>query len=173
MNRFLLACTITVLFAATVPAQNASANAHKDMKAGAISTDGMSIYLPSEMQWKDGPGALSAGAKMAVLEGDPTKEGVFTMRLRLPDGFTIQPHFHSAVEHISVIAGTFNIGMGDKFDKSATREMSAGTFGFWPAGMKHFAWTEGETIVQLHGIGPWTVTYVNEADDPRKVPKKP
>jgi hypothetical protein len=90
------------------------------------------------------------------------------MRLSLPDGFVIQPHFHSNVEHVTVISGTFNIGMGEKFDKTAAREMTLGTFGFWPAGMRHFAWAKGETILQLHGIGPWTITYVNPSDDPRR-----
>ena len=104
---------------------------------------------------------------MAVLEGDPTKEGPFTMRVMLPDGYSIASHTHPAVEHITVISGTFNLGMGDKFDKSATQAMPAGAFGHWPAGMKHFAWANGETVVQLHGVGPWGIQYVNPADDPR------
>jgi hypothetical protein len=66
-----------------------------------------------------------------------------------------------------VISGTFNIGMGEKFDKSAAQAMPAGSFGHWPAGMKHFAWADGETIIQIHGIGPWGIQYVNPADDPR------
>ena len=70
-----------------------------------------------------------------------------------------------------MISGTFNFGMGDKFDQSTTKAMPAGTFGYWPAGMKHFAWAKGETIVQLHGIGPWTIEYLNPADDPRKTSK--
>ena len=68
---------------------------------------------------------------------------------------------------MTVISGTFNFGMGDKFDESKTKPMPAGTFGFWPAGMKHFAWVKGETVVQLHGIGPWKIEYLNPADDPR------
>jgi quercetin dioxygenase-like cupin family protein len=74
-----------------------------------------------------------------VLEGDPAKEGPFTMRALLPDGYSVPPHTHPAVEHITVISGTFNIGMGEKFDKSAAQAMPAGSFGRWPAGMKHFA----------------------------------
>jgi quercetin dioxygenase-like cupin family protein len=128
---------------------------------------GMHVYPSAEIPWKDGPGSLPAGARFAVLEGDPAKDGQFTMRLRLPDGFRIAPHFHSGVEHVTVVSGTFNVGMGDKFDQATAKRMPAGTFGFWPAGMRHFAWTEGETILQLHGLGPWTITYVNPADDPR------
>jgi quercetin dioxygenase-like cupin family protein len=128
----------------------------------------MKIYPATDVQWKEGPASLPAGAKFAVLEGDPTKEGVFTMRLSLPDGFKIPPHWHSNVEHVTVVSGTFNVGMGEKFDETATRVMPAGTFAFWPAGMRHFAWAKGETVLQLHGVGPWTITYVNPSDDPRK-----
>jgi hypothetical protein len=128
----------------------------------------INLYPTAEIQWKDGPGSLPAGAKFAVLEGDPGKEGFFTMRLWLPDGFKIQPHWHPKVEHVTVISGTFNVGMGDKFDQTATRAMPAGTFGFWPAEMKHFVWAKGDTILQLHGIGPWMITYLNPSDDPRK-----
>src|SRR5688500_1550114 len=125
------------------------------------------ICSPNQMQWMDGPPSLPPGAKFAVLEGDPAKEGFFTMRIRLPDGYRIPPHTHPKVEHITVISGIFNFGMGEKFDQKATRSMPTGTFGFWPAGMKHFVWVKGETIVQLHGIGPWKIDYLNPVDDPR------
>lgn len=135
-------------------------------------TDGKpSISYGSEIAWKAGPASLPAGAKFAVLEGDPAKEGPFVMRLMLPDGFRIPPHWHPKVERVTVISGTFNLGMGEKFDKSATRKMPAGTFGFWPAGMRHFAWAKGATVLQLHGIGPWSINYVNAADDPRNAKK--
>lgn len=128
----------------------------------------MYIYPLTEIQWKEGPPSLPAGSRFAVLEGDPSKEGLFTMRLQLPDGYQVPPHYHSGVEHVTVVSGTFNVGIGEKFDRSATRPMTAGTFGYWPPPMRHFAWTKGETVLQLHGLGPWTVTYVNPADDPRK-----
>lgn len=127
----------------------------------------LGIYTPSQMPWKPGPASLPAGAQVAVLEGDPAKSGFFTLRLRLPDGYKIPPHWHPKVEHVTVISGTFNLGMGSKFDQNATREMPAGTFGFWPAGMNHFAWAKGETVLQLHGFGPWSIHYINPADDPR------
>lgn len=121
-----------------------------------------------DLKWIAGPASLPAGAKVALMEGDPAKEGPFTLRLQLPDGFTIQPHSHPAVEHVTVLSGTFNIGMGEKFDKSGGRALSAGAFAFMPPGMRHFAWTTGETVIQLHGTGPWQINYVNPADDPRK-----
>jgi quercetin dioxygenase-like cupin family protein len=125
------------------------------------------IHRPDAIKWQAGPPSLPTGAKFAVLEGDPAKEGFFTMRILLPDGYRIPPHTHPKVEHITVISGTFNFGMGEKFDESKTKPLPAGTFGFWPAGMKHFVWAKGETVVQLHGIGPWKIEYLNPADDPR------
>jgi hypothetical protein len=125
------------------------------------------IHRADRMTWTDGPPSLPPGAKIAVLEGDPTKEGPFVMRVKVPDGYKILPHTHPNPERVTVVSGTFNLGMGDKFDTSAGTEMPAGSYGTWPAGMKHFAWAKGETIVQLHGEGPWKINYLNPADDPR------
>lgn len=130
--------------------------------------DGAQLYAPSEIKWKDGPPSLPKSAKIAVLEGDPAKEGPFVFRVKVPDGYRIPPHTHPKTERVTVISGTFNIGMGEKFDEKATKEMPAGTFGHWPAGMKHFVWIKGETVVQFHGIGPWSIEYVNPNDDPRR-----
>jgi hypothetical protein len=123
---------------------------------------------PDKLQWQAGPPSLAPGAKVVVLEGDPTKEGVFTMRLRFPDGFEIKPHWHPAVEHVTVLSGALNLGMGDAFDKTKTKAVPAGGFAFMPPKMHHFAWAKGDTIIQLHGIGPWQVNYLDPADDPRK-----
>jgi hypothetical protein len=89
----------------------------------------------------------------------------------LPDGFKIPPPLAPKVEHVTVISGTFNLGMGEKFDQSATQPMPAGTFGFWPADMKHFAWAKGQTVLHFHGVGPWMINYVNPSDDPRTMKK--
>ena len=130
--------------------------------------DKMGLFTPTDIKWEQGPATLQKGAKMLVLEGDPTREGPFTMRLWFPDGFVVSPHWHTQVEHVTILSGVLNFGMGDKFDRGATREMPAGSFGYWPVGMRHFAWAKGDTVLQLHGRGPWTVTYVNPADDPRR-----
>ncbi len=122
-----------------------------------------------EMRWEDCSAAIPRGPKCATLEGDRTVANVpFTYRLKLPDGYHVPPHVHPADGHLTVIAGTLNIGWGDKFDVKATKPMPAGSFIVIPRGARHFYWTQGETIVQSHGIGPWGVTYVNRADDPRK-----
>ena len=130
-----------------------------------------SLYPPAEIQWKDAPPSLPPGAKIAILEGDPTKEGMFVMRVRLPDGFHIPAHTHPKPERVTVIQGTFKLAMGDNPKLANARILSAGTYGMWPPGMVHAVWIEGETILQFHGIGPWTINYVNPADDPRNAKK--
>lgn len=125
------------------------------------------VSILSETSWKDGPASLPNGAMIAVLEGDPNQEGLFVFRLKVPDGYRVPPHTHPKTERVTIIAGTFHLGMGEKFDESATQALPAGTYGYWPAGMKHFVWVSGETIVQFHGMGPWSIIYVNPADDPR------
>lgn len=129
------------------------------------------MFAPSDIKWLDGPPFLPAGAKLAVLEGDPAKPGPFTIRLQAPDGYKIPAHTHPTAERITVISGTFHLGMADKFDESAGHEMVAGSFAIMPAGMKHFAWATGETVVQVHGTGPFAIKYVNPADDPRNAKK--
>jgi quercetin dioxygenase-like cupin family protein len=129
------------------------------------------FYAPESIEWKPGPSSLPTGAKMAVLEGDPTKEGPFVMRLQAPAGYHIAPHTHPKTERVTVISGTMLLAMGDNLDRSAAKTLNAGTYGFWPAGMKHTAWFDGATIIQLHGIGPWQINYVNPADDPRNAKK--
>jgi len=128
---------------------------------------GASIHRPDSLVWKDAPASLPPGAKVAVLEGDPARDGPFVMRMKFPDGYRVLPHTHPKPERVTVISGTLQIGMGETFDAAQTQPMPAGTFGTWPAGMKHFGWFRGETVIQLHGDGPWTVNYVNPADDPR------
>jgi len=125
------------------------------------------LYVPSEIPWEPGPSSLAPGAKMAVLEGDPTKEGFFTMRLLLPDGYRVNPHWHPQTERLTIISGTLNLGTGDRFDGAATKALPAGTYSSMPPRMTHFATTTGETILQLSSIGPWQVIYVDPADDPR------
>jgi mannose-6-phosphate isomerase-like protein (cupin superfamily) len=126
-----------------------------------------SVSLPNSLKWGPAPSILPAGARLAVLDGDPTKSGAFTMRLMMPPGYRIPPHFHHADEHVTVISGALNVGMGDKFTTKGGIALSSGSFGMIPEGVHHFAWTRGRTIIQLHGQGPWGLEYVNAADAPR------
>ena len=138
-------------------------------EGGAVHKKSMEIALfpQGKIQWQPGPRSLPKGALIAVLEGDPGREGPFVFRLKLPDGYRVPPHTHPKTERVTVISGTFNIGMGDIFDQHATQPMPAGTYGFWQSGMVHFVWAKGETVLQFHGMGPWSIHYVNPRDDPR------
>ena len=118
-------------------------------------------------QWGPVPNALPPGAQVEVLEGNPFGKGLYTMRLSMPAGYRIPPHWHQKWEHVTVISGTFNLGMGEKFDQSAGHAMPVGTFGFLAPKMKHYAWASEPTVIQLHGEAPWGIIYVNSADDPR------
>ncbi|HMH57473.1 MAG TPA: cupin domain-containing protein [Gemmatimonadales bacterium] len=126
------------------------------------------VVLPDQVTWGPAPPILPAGAKAAVLEGDPKQPGPFTMRVSFPDGYRIPPHFHPAHERVTVIQGTFRLGMGDKFDESALSSLPAGSYVSMQPGTHHFGQAQGATIIQVNGIGPWKLTYVNPADDPRK-----
>jgi quercetin dioxygenase-like cupin family protein len=137
-----------------------SSGQHKEM-------EDIMLFPSGEIKWKEGPPSLPKGAQIAVLEGDPNKEGPFAFRVKIPDGYRVPPHTHPKTERITVISGTFNVGMGDKFDEKKTRPMPTGTYGYWPAGMKHFVCAKGETVLQFHGMGPWSIKYVNPDDDPR------
>jgi quercetin dioxygenase-like cupin family protein len=125
------------------------------------------MFTSSDLKWVDGPPSLPPGAKAAGMEGNPKEPGLFTMRLKFPANYKVSPHTHPADEHITVISGTFYMGMGDKLDEAATMELPTGSFVVMSAKQSHFAMTKGETVVQLHGMGPWGITYVNPADDPR------
>ena len=126
------------------------------------------VAMPDRITWGPAPPALPPGARVAVLEGNPSEAGPFTMRVNLPDRYRIPPHHHPSTEHVTVLSGTFNVGMGEKFDATAMTPLPAGTFAALSPGVRHFAEARGETILQLHGVGPWELTYVNPADDPRR-----
>jgi hypothetical protein len=126
------------------------------------------VALPDQVTWSPGPPSLPPGAKAAVLEGNPSETGPFTMRVLLPDRYRIPPHFHHGIEHVTVVKGTFKVGMGEKFDGLAMTALPTGTFAALQPGTRHFAEAQGETILQLHGIGPWGISYLDPADDPRQ-----
>ena len=130
-------------------------------------------FTPEAIRWGDAPPSMLPGAKMAVLEGDPAKAGFFTLRLKVPDGYRVLPHWHPNVERLTIIQGVVHLGTGDRWDADATRALPAGTYSSMPPHMTHFAWMEGETILQLSSIGPWEIVYVNPADDPRTSAKSP
>jgi quercetin dioxygenase-like cupin family protein len=125
------------------------------------------LVTPADVKWQDGPPALPKGAQVAVLEGDPAREGPFVMRAKLPDGYKIAPHTHPRDERVTVISGTLNLGMGARFDEKDGTALPAGSYARMPAGMKHYGWAKGETVIQVNGEGPWVIDYVDPKDDPR------
>jgi len=129
------------------------------------------MFSAADLKWGDAPPALPAGAKIAVLEGDPGKAGPFTIRLKTPAGYKVPAHTHPTAEAITVISGSFNMGTGPKLDEAAGHEMSVGAFALMPAGTQHFAWSKTECIIQIHSTGPFEINYVNPADDPRGAKK--
>ena len=130
-------------------------------------SDAHVMMTPADLKWADVP-SLPPGAKIATIEGPANEAVPFIFRLKLPANYKIAAHWHPAIEHVTVISGTFNMGTGDKLDQSKTHALSAGSVAIMQPKTNHFAWTKEETIVQVHGMGPWGITYVNPADDPRK-----
>ena len=129
---------------------------------------GPAIHRPESLQWQEGPASLPPGAKIAVLDGDPNKAGPFVMRFKFPDGYRVAPHTHPTIENVTVLTGTFLAGMGEQFSESNLHAFRRDGFASIPANHAHYAMARGQTIVQVHAIGPFALTYVNPADDPRK-----
>jgi quercetin dioxygenase-like cupin family protein len=125
-----------------------------------------SVVDPASIEWKPGSPQMPAGVMVAPLHGDPSKEGPFVIRLKLPAGAKVAPHWHPTDENLTVVQGAIQIGMGEKFDAAQLKTLKAGAYSFMPAKAPHFAVAKGEAIIQVHGMGPFALTYVNPADDP-------
>jgi quercetin dioxygenase-like cupin family protein len=130
--------------------------------------DAHSLMAPKDMKWGPAPPSLPKGAKVTVLQGDPGKSGPFVLRLMTPGAYAIPPHWHSQDEQLTVISGTFYLGLGDKVDAKKATGLPAGGFHFLPAKAQHYAFSKGPAVVQVSGNGPFDVTYLNPADDPQK-----
>ena len=121
----------------------------------------------SDLKWVNAPASLPAGAKLVMLRGDLAKPGAFSFRLKLPAGYQLKPHSSSAIGRILVVSGVFNLGAGEKFDSTRTIPFYAG-YMHWPDKSPYFAFTTEETVLEIEGVGPWAVSYVNSDDDPMK-----
>ena len=152
MPRVILAIFAVVLFAALpVVAQHG----------------GHQVAMPDTLKWVDPP--TFPGAKLAIVNGDPSKEGLFVYRVKVPANYKIPPHKHKASENVTVLSGVFFVGMGEKFDQGSGTELPVGGFIAIPPEHAHFAWAGSqETVVQVHGVGPTDIRFINPADDPRK-----
>ena len=126
------------------------------------------VVPADSVKWGPAPPSLPPGAQAAVLMGSPAKEGPFVIRLKFPAGFVVPPHRHSKDEFVTVMAGKFAVGSGEKLDREALNPLPPASFVHLPAGMPHFAWAEVESVVQINGVGPFDVNYIDPKDDPRK-----
>ena len=124
------------------------------------------MVRPTELKWADIP-SLPPGAKIAVIQGPLTEDVPFIIRLMLPADYKIPAHWHPAIEHVTVISGTFHMGTGDQLDRSKTKPLTAASVAIMQPKTNHFAWTKEETVIQIHGVGPWGINYFNPTDDPR------
>jgi quercetin dioxygenase-like cupin family protein len=128
------------------------------------------IQKLNEATWGPAPPMLPEGAQIAVLAGNPTTQGPYSIRLKFPANYAIPAHSHPTDEHVVVISGALTFGMGDLLTKGATtnKTLTPGGFALMPANMNHFAYTAAqETTIVLYGQGPVEFKYVNSADDPR------
>jgi quercetin dioxygenase-like cupin family protein len=157
---------MTVLGVATAVILWTSAQANDDKGHGPDA--GHVVVRADDVKWSPAPPSLPAGAQAAIISGDPGKAGPYVLRAKFPDGYKVPPHWHPTDENVTVLQGTFMAGKGDKFDPSNSVALPAGSFVCMPKNMRHFAWAKGDTIIQVHGMGPFEITYVNSADDPRK-----
>jgi quercetin dioxygenase-like cupin family protein len=137
--------------------------------AGAQSTAPAHILVtPAETKWGAPPPVFEKGMSFTVMSGDPGKPGPYVVRLKMPAGYKIQPHWHPTDENVTVLSGTFAVGMGEKFDKASLKALPAGGYALMPAEMRHFAMATTATTLQVHGQGPFALSYVNPKDDPSK-----
>jgi quercetin dioxygenase-like cupin family protein len=140
-----------------------------EAKPQATSTTATHVMVePRDLSWQEGPEGLPPGAQYTVLEGDPTQPGPFTLRIKVPAGYRVMPHWHPADEHVTVIEGSVLMGLGEKFQERSMKQMSTGSFILLPARTHHYVMTRTGGTIQLHGMGPWGINYLNPADDPRQ-----
>ena len=161
MRRVMLGVAVLMLAFAGVGVVGAD-----DAAAPAAAPSNHVMVSPADLKWGDPPPVFEKGASFTVVSGNPGMPGIYVVRLKMPAGYKINPHWHPADEHVTVISGTFMLGMGDKFDKATMTTLPAGGYALLPAEMHHYAMAKTPVVVQVHGVGPFSLTYVNPADDP-------
>jgi hypothetical protein len=175
MTRYMLFVGYQLFAASICAAQSGTSKQHQN--GTAARQDAHVVTLPSSLKWTPlapppggWPGGAS-GAEIAVISGDPNKAGApFVIRIKNPDGLRVPPHWHPTDEPITVLTGTFVVGMGSTFDAKGGQAMPVGSYMVVPAKMPHFATAQGEVIIQVHGIGPFGITWVNQEDASAKKP---
>lgn len=165
-HRILVISGLLVLtFACFVQAAKHSGSADSGLSQAG---QGHVMVTPDQIKWGPAPPALPPGAQMAVLDGDPSVAGApFIIRAKMPNGYKVLPHWHPTDENVTVLQGTLMMGLGEKLDPSKAHALKAGSFTRMPKEVRHFAIAKGEIVIQVHGVGPFEVKYVNASDDPR------
>jgi ketosteroid isomerase-like protein len=135
---------------------------------GGTSPTAHAMLEAGSLKWGDGPPSLAKGAKLAVIAGDPSKAGPFVIRLQVPAGYKVAPHWHPGDENLTIFSGTVALGMGDTFDESKMQSVGVGGYAALPAQMHHYFLAKSAATLQVHGIGPFVINYINPADDPSK-----
>lgn len=130
------------------------------------------VLAPADIKFGPAPPVFPAGMTFALLSGDPSQPGPFTVRSRMPAGYRIRPHWHPSAEHLTIVSGTIAFGMGDKFDAASMTSLPAGGYTVMPPEMRHYLEARTDAVLEVHAMGPFVITYVNPADDPRTPPAK-
>ena len=175
MKSIMLSLAVGLCLAIPVAAEDAKPQTPPPAPAAAAAAPASSHVLvtPMEIKWGDAPAALPKGARFAVMSGDPGAAGPYAIRLKIPAGYKVAPHWHPTDESVTVLSGTFSLGMGDTFDQKSMKALPAGGYAFLPAEMRHYAWSKTGAVLQVHGPGPFVINYVNPADDPSKAGAAP
>lgn len=164
---WLALASIGIALSAAALAEDTTTKADAAAGQPATSAAEHRVFTPADIKWVDAPPALPKGAKMAVLLGDPMAPGLFTMRIKVPAGYKVPPHFHPADENMTVLSGDVHMALGDTWDETKGHVLPVGAFATMPTGVHHYAWSKKGAVFQIHAMGPWGITYLNPADDPR------
>jgi quercetin dioxygenase-like cupin family protein len=133
----------------------------KNFGAGSAHAPQPAVQHPSnEIVFRPGPPNMPKGVEMVVLEGDPKREGMFTIRLKAPAGFALAPHTHPADERVTVLDGAVSVGFGNATDRNAAKSFAAGSFYINPANVAHYVFSDEGVTLQITGEGPWRVDFL-------------
>lgn len=164
--------TLLVLLAGAVVLSQASFQSAQKTQAAAASSGQTADHHAiqgNEVQWSAAPPIFNPGAQMALMDGDPGGMGMFIIRLKMPTGYKIMPHWHPTQENVTVLSGRFQYGMGDKLTPADMTTLGAGGFVALHAKSHHYTMAKDACVVQVSGMGPFQLIYVNPADNPSKV----
>jgi quercetin dioxygenase-like cupin family protein len=142
-------------------------SAQQPAASGDMHSMGHIMLNTGDFKWMDAPPGLPPGSKVAVLSGDPSKAGPFTIRIMMPENYKVPPHTHPSYENVVVLEGSLYMGSGEKIEESKAMKLDAGGYSAIPAGSPHYVFSKDKVTLQVNGEGPFAINYINPADDPR------